>query len=113
VLPETDLARVHRWVAARNEQIPPEAKSKIRVEAEVTERAVTIVECSPPWDPELGPDWLRVPVARLRYTKSSCEWSLFWPDRNSKFHAYDAPSTTSIAVLLDEIDADPTCIFWG
>ncbi len=37
-----------------------------------------------------------------------------WPDRNSKFHRYDqAEPTSNVETLLSEIDADPTCIFWG
>ncbi len=41
-------------------------------------------------------------------------WSLYWRDRNLKFHRYDrVASTPTIQVLLDEITADPTSIFWG
>jgi hypothetical protein len=55
-----------------------------------------------------------LPVARLRYVKARREWSLYWRDRNSKFHIYDqAPPTSSIQDLLDEVEADPTNIFWG
>jgi len=41
-------------------------------------------------------------------------WSLFWRDRNLRFHAYDlvAP-TVSIEELLAALDRDPTAIFWG
>jgi hypothetical protein len=41
-------------------------------------------------------------------------WSLFWRDRNVRFHAYDlvAP-TVNIEELLGELDRDPTAIFWG
>lgn len=56
----------------------------------------------------------RVPVARLRYTKSRRVWTLYWPDRNSRFHQYDhVQPTPDIVVLLDEVDRDPTSIFWG
>ena len=42
------------------------------------------------------------------------EWTLFWRDRNHRWHRYKytAP-TTEIARLLEEIDRDPTGIFWG
>ncbi|MEO6629353.1 MAG: DUF3024 domain-containing protein [Aquihabitans sp.] len=41
-------------------------------------------------------------------------WALYWPGRNREFHPYDLiePSPT-VESLLDEIDTDPTCIFWG
>jgi hypothetical protein len=35
------------------------------------------------------PDWTRLPIARLRYTKASKTWTLYWRDRNSRFHRYD------------------------
>lgn len=67
-----------------------------------------------PWRADYGPEWTRFPIARLRYAKASRTWSLYWRDRNLRFHAYDqAPPTTSIDDLLAEIDHDPTHIFWG
>lgn len=41
-------------------------------------------------------------------------WTLYWRDRNLRFHLYDllAPSNR-VGDLLNEIDRDPTCIFWG
>jgi hypothetical protein len=114
-LPETDLARISRWVQRENERIPPDARDQVRVEADFDERSVTILECRPPWDPErVGPEWTRVPVARLRYARSRQEWALYWPDRNSRFHQYDlAQPSADVEALLQEIDRDPTSIFWG
>ena len=110
-LPELDVARVRRWCEQR---VPAHVRDQIRVECDVAPRHLTIVECRPPWRPEAGPDWTRFPIARLRYTKASRSWSLFWRDRHLRFHAYDrlAPSV-HIDDLLRELDADPTAIFWG
>lgn len=115
LLPETDLARINRWVQTQNNRIPPHAREEVRIEADFNDRSVTILECRPPWDPAgMGSEWTRVPVARLRYTKSRREWTLYWPDRNSRFHRYDlAQPTTDVVALLDEVDRDPTSIFWG
>jgi hypothetical protein len=53
-------------------------------------------------------------VARLRYTAKSGVWTLYWNDRNGRWHRYDLiEPTPDIRVLLDEVDRDPTCIFWG
>jgi hypothetical protein len=50
----------------------------------------------------------------LRYTKSRNRWSLYWRDRNLKYHECDLADTRSnVRDLLDEIDRDPTSIFWG
>jgi Protein of unknown function (DUF3024) len=110
-LPETDVARVQRWCRAR---VPEHVRDQLRVEADVAQRHLTIVECRPPWREDLGPEWTRFPIARLRYTKATRQWSLYWRDRNLRFHEYDlVPPTESVEDLLAEVDRDPTAIFWG
>jgi hypothetical protein len=101
-------------VEARSARLSERARDQIRYELDVDDRAVTILECRPPWRANFGPEWTRFPIARLRYTKARREWQIYWRDRNLKFHAYDlAPPTANVETLLAEIDADPTCIFWG
>lgn len=113
-LPETDVARVRRWIDARNDPLPERAVGKIRYESDVDPRAVTILECRPPWREDFGPEWTRREIARLRYTMARKEWALYWSDRNEKFRAYDlVDPTPNVEILLAEIDSDPTCIFWG
>jgi len=110
-LPETDVARVQRWCRAR---VPERVRDEVRVEVDVAERHLTIVECRPPWRADFGPEWTRFPIARLRYTKATGLWSLYWRDRNLKFHGYGrVPGSVSVGDLLDEVDRDPTAIFWG
>ena len=77
-------------------------------------RHLTIVERRAPWREDLGPEWTSFPIARLRYTAADKSWTLYWRDRNLRFHLYDllAPSNR-VEDLLTEIDRDPTCIFWG
>jgi hypothetical protein len=83
-LPETDLARISRWVERENERIPPDARDQVRVEADFDERSVTILECRPPWDPErVGPEWTRVPV----------------PGFATRGHARSGPCTGRIGTL--------------
>jgi len=59
-------------------------------------------------------EWTTFPIARLCYTAADKAWTLYWRDRNLRFHIYDrlAPSPTIDDALL-EIDRDPTSIFWG
>lgn len=53
-------------------------------------------------------------VAQLRYDSSSGQWSLYCCDRNERWWSYDnIGSSQSVDLLLAEIDADPTGIFWG
>ena len=107
------MARLARWVDERNAAIPGHARSQIRYELDVTDRSATLLECRPPWD-GIGEVWTRWPIARLRYTSSRKEWSLYWRDRNLKFHLYDlVRPTATLSTLLEEVDRDPTAIFWG
>lgn len=114
VIPDLDLARVRRWVDERNAGMPPEVQAQIRYEIDLTDWAITVLECRPPWREGIGSEWTRLPICRFRYTKVRAEWSLYWRDRNIKFHAYDlAEPTPHIEELIAQVERDPTCIFWG
>lgn len=111
MIPENALDLIRRWA---DRKVPEHVREQIRLELDVTDRTVTILECRPPWRSDYGPEWTRFPIARLRYTKSRKEWALYWRDRNLKFHEYDlADSSAEVQDLLDEVDRDPTGIFWG
>lgn len=75
---------------------------------------VTIVEVRAPGREDYGPERTRGGVARLRYVSKRKHWVLYWRDQNQKWHLYDLihPSP-DVLVLLNEVDRDPTCIFWG
>jgi Protein of unknown function (DUF3024) len=108
---ELNVARVQRWCAAR---VPEHARHQVRVECQVAARHLTIVERRAPWREDFGPEWTSFPIARLHYKAADNAWTLYWRDRNLRFHPYDllAPSTR-VDDLLTEIDRDPTRIFWG
>jgi hypothetical protein len=105
-LPELDVARVQRWCAAR---VPEHARHQVHVECELAPRHLTIVERRAPWREDVGPEWTSFPIARLRYTATDKSWTLYWRDRNLRFHSYDllAPSQR-VEDLLTEIDRDPS-----
>ena len=112
MVPDDDVIRVQQWAA---EAVPEHVRDQVRIEVDVEDRAVEILECRPPFDPErMGPAWMRVPIARLRYIKRRNEWLLYYSDSNDRFHRYEwlAPSS-NIRDLIQEIDRDPYAIFWG
>jgi hypothetical protein len=110
-IPELDLARIRRFVDGR---VPPHARHQVRLEVDVQGTAATIVECRAPWRADVGPEWSRIPIARLRHSPTHASWSLFWCDRNLRWHRYDRINTAAhVDPLLAEIDTDPTAIFWG
>jgi hypothetical protein len=50
----------------------------------------------------------------MRFAATTKAWTLYWRDRNLRFHVYDLiiPSR-HIDDLLTEITNDPTATFWG
>ena len=108
-LPDLDLARIHRYCGSR---VPARMREEVRVEATHRGRSVTIYDCRPPWQPELE-EWSRLPVAQFRYDFDDKLWTLYWADRNGRWHRYDLVASGTIDQLLEEIDDDPNGIFWG
>ena len=111
MLPGPDVAAIRRYCEQR---VPPRVRDEVRLEADVDARAVTVMECFPPWREGDGSEWTRRGVARFRYTAKHEHWTLYWSDSNQRWHKYDfATPTSDVLALLDELDRDPTCIFWG
>ena len=110
-LPELDVARAQRWCAAR---VPEHARHQVRLECQLAPQHLTILERRAPWREDSGPEWTSFPIARLRYTIADKSWTLYWRDRNLRFHSYDRLTPSQrVEDLLTEIDQDPTRIFWG
>ena len=107
---ESDLARIARYCA---DAVPAEAQDQVRVEIRRRGNTVTVVE-SRPVVPGDESEWFEVPVARMKYDATTPGWTLYWFDRNSKAHRYDLIEPHQpVATLLDEVERDPTAIFWG
>jgi hypothetical protein len=114
MVPDQGLDQIRQWLDRRSAEIPESARDRIRYELDAESHAAVIIERRPPWRADLGPEWSRLAIARLRYSRTNGDWALYWFDRNGHHHRYDAlEPTADLSVLLDEIDADPTAIFWG
>jgi hypothetical protein len=73
---------------------------------------VTLYEERPAFQPPH--DWQEMVVAKFTYVGTQREWRLYCQHRDLRWHSYQAlPAASSFAKLLDEVDADPTGIFWG
>ena len=111
MIPEHDAESVRQWA---HDRTPPEYRDQVRVEVDETHRGLTIYECRRPFSDLVGPEWSRLPVARLNYVKKREEWTLYRFGGDSKFHRFDEIDPTShVCDLLAEIDANPYGIFWG
>jgi hypothetical protein len=108
-LPETDPNRIRLWA---RERVPEHLCDELKVEADVSDRFVDIVEVRPPWD-GVG-EHTRFPIARLRHTKASGLWAIYWRDRNLKFHEYKGKRPSkNVQALLDHVETSGDPIFWG
>lgn len=90
---------------------PADLREQIRVSHTIRGNAITIHEHRVAWDDPLS--WTMMKVAVMQYDPADGTWELFCFDRNARRRTYCARPTTDLAVLLDELDRDPTGIFWG
>jgi hypothetical protein len=111
-VPAADVEVVQAFVVGLNATMPPHVASELSYRLDTYRNALTIVECRR-MDWGRPAEWFEVLVARLRFTRSR-GWELYWPDRDSNFHLYEAVvPTQDVRRLLAEIDSDPTGIFFG
>ncbi|HZA74989.1 MAG TPA: DUF3024 domain-containing protein [Acidimicrobiales bacterium] len=109
-VPEPALAKIQRFCERRT---PPKLRDQMRLEATTRGNSVTIADCRPLWQGAPG-EWTRLPIAQLRYQPTTQRWTLYWADRNDRWHSYeDLDPTTDLDTIIREIDQDPTCIFFG
>lgn len=109
--PDLDVARIRKYAETR---VPEHARDQIRMEIKIRGNSVTLIQRRIPWREDFGPEWSTYPVAQLRWRSEQKTWRLYWRDRNTRWHIYkDCAPTPGLPRLLDEIDADPTSIFWG
>jgi hypothetical protein len=111
MLAMTGLARIQERCDAR---VPPEASDQVRVELEQERQAVNIVKRRPPWREDYGPEWSRLPIARLRYVASKGLWTLYYHRHTGRWERYPLlEPSRRLADLLNEVAEDPICVFWG
>ena len=54
-----------------------------------------------------------MPIAQLRYDDGGL-WTLHFGDRYGSWTlCFDLAARQSIDVITAELEADPTCVFWG
>ena len=58
--------------------------------------------------------WVNISIAQFRYDNETNQWTLYYADRNSRWHPYTVTEpNANFDDLLNEVDRDPTKIFWG
>ncbi len=108
-LPHDELARIEAYCERR----PGELADRLRVEARARGRSVTIVQARAPWRDEDRPTWREVPVAQLRFEPALDEWTLYWSDRDARWHRFEEAPPGRVEDVLDVLERDPTGVFWS
>ena len=91
---------------------PIEHRNQIRLYYKIRGNSVTLVDSRPGLLPQDG--WLDMSIAQFRYDESEGTWTLYCADRNNKWYIYmDCDSSKDLSELLQEVDDDPTGIFFG
>ncbi|MEI7481415.1 MAG: DUF3024 domain-containing protein [Elusimicrobiota bacterium] len=93
-------------------RIPSHIRDKVRLIHRWRGNTVTLIETRPYFqDPKR---WTESPVAQFRYVAARKRWALYCRDGKGRWYLYDeVKPAISIQTLLDEVDRDPTGIFWG
>jgi len=92
-------------------RVPEHARRQVKMGFVVRGNSITLIEERPHWQkPDL---WIKTPIAQFRYNQKTGKWTLYCADRNSRWHDYQIEPEKDIRVLLQEVDVDPTGIFWG
>lgn len=93
-------------------RIPPQLREQIQLVHAARGSSITLTEVRAHW---LRPDeTTRMDIAKFKFVPRTGTWHLYWADRRNRWHLYEnAPPTAHIRTLLEEVDRDPTGIFWG
>ncbi len=105
-------AQVWKALSAYCDRVPVRVRDKLRHDFRIRGNAVELFEVRPRYD--RPSEWMEAPVAKFRYVGTRRVWELYCQFRDLKWHRYKPrPEARSFQVLLNEVEKDPTCIFWG
>ena len=90
----------------------PKISSQLRYGYRLDGPSVVFFESRPDWRGR--PEWMDHEIAKFRFTKRTGLWSLYCQFSDLKWRSYEPlPHAPSLAVLVTEVERDPTCIFYG
>ncbi len=112
-IPDREMARVRRRLDAFCDRVLPHARDQVWYRWRVRGNQVTVAEVRPAWRGSPG-EITTHELARFQYDPVTHDWGLKWRDRNGRFHLYEGfEKARSFDRLVDEVEADPICIFFG
>jgi hypothetical protein len=111
-IPELERRRVERALDKFCDRVPPAIRPELTYEYQFRGNAVVLLERRPHFqDRKRHTEHV---FAKFVYSPTVGGWSLKWRDRNGRWHAYEGfKDVTQFRDVLREVEADPTCIFFG
>jgi hypothetical protein len=111
-IPELEQERASRALRRYCEKVPLEIRDKLTKDFRFVRSDVELFERRPHYSERHR--HVELVVAKFRYNAKRGSWTLFWSDRNLRWHAYKGlEDRRDFLELLREVETDPTCIFWG
>jgi hypothetical protein len=111
-IPELELARATRSLREYCNKVPPEIRDKLTHDFRVVGSDIELFERRPHYS-EPGRSTELV-VAKFRYSATRTSWTLLWSNRNERWRKYENfVDRRNFVELLQEVERDPTGIFWG
>lgn len=93
-------------------RVPEILHDKVKLFFKFRGNNVTLIESRPFF--KNPSDWTEIKIAQMRYDPEAENWTLYCSDRNEKWHVYyDLDPRKDLDDLINEIEEDPTFIFWG
>jgi hypothetical protein len=107
--PPSDVARVERFCLTR---VPATLHHEVRLDVVVADGGIEIHEAKPILL-SAPAGWTTMPLARFAY-ESDGTYTLYSGNRDGEWDYYlDLERNQILEVLIDEVDQDPTSVFWG
>ncbi|BCS94407.1 hypothetical protein DSLASN_00390 [Desulfoluna limicola] len=113
-LTEFEIKRIEKLVGQfiEKKRPAPHLRDQVDLAFRMDRQSVVIYEIRAKWDDPATK--IESPIAKTTYTKTTKAWKLFWMRADSKWHGYKPfPTSPSLEEVLDVINEDTHCCFWG
>ena len=93
-------------------RVPQEVRGQVQLAYKIRGNSIILFEKRPHYIEKQN--IIEEPIAKIKYLSESNEWQLYYQNRNLRWSEYwDLGPEKNITILIQEIDTDPTGIFWG
>ena len=87
-LSKFEIKRIEKIVSQYCEnKVPPHVRDQLQTTYKIIKNEVWIYEKRPIWNNPS--EWREFPVAKAKFTLKTKLWTLYWQDRNLRWHIYD------------------------